>query len=137
MTDAQRRASLTGTWHNEHGSVLHLIEDGTSLQGTFRPAVGLVKGQTFPVVGVATSTCFAFVVAFGIDASITSWVGHVRHDARGYELDTLWTMAVDIADVVAPGEKWQGTWSGADRFRPGVPALVRPDSRRPSAPLTR
>jgi hypothetical protein len=134
---AHNQPTLTGTWHNEHGSVLHVVEDGARLHGTFRPAVGLAKGQTFQVVGVVTSHCFAFVVGFGVDASVTSWVGHIRHDVNGYELDTLWTMAVDVCEAVAPGESWKGTWCGADRFRPGEPALARRSSSRPSSPLAR
>jgi len=129
--------TLAGTWHNQHGSVLHVVDDGGRLMGTFRPGVGPTKGETFPIVGFATSWCFAFVVAFGADGAITSWVGHVLKDEKGFELDTLWTMAVDVRDAHAPAESWKGTWSGADRFRAGEPALAVRPTALPSAPVAR
>jgi hypothetical protein len=133
--EAEVAMNITGVWHNQHHSVLHVIEENGKLRGTFRPGVGLGKGREYPVVGVAAGDGFAFSVAFAPDRSVTAWVGHVRRGELELELETLWHMAVRLRDPQAPNDGWKGIWSGADVFKRGEPGLMRREERLPSAPL--
>ena len=113
--------SLEGSWQNQHGSVLRIDEvrsDG-SLRGTFRPAVGLARGGTFPIVGMASDDIFSFTVSFGAQG-ITSWVGH-REKSRPEELTTTWILVIGAADAREPA--WKRTLTGGDVFRSGDHAL--------------
>jgi hypothetical protein len=125
---------ISGYWHNEHSSVLRLVREDRSLSGTFRPGVGPLQGKTFPLQGVINGDQLAFLVGFGEEGSVTTWIGHICRDGGRISLDTLWDMAVRV-DAPKEADGWRGIWSGADRFEPGEPALALPrPRRRPSVP---
>jgi hypothetical protein len=111
---------LSGPWFNQHHSVLHLVQEGRRLSGTFRPGVGPLKEQSFPLLGFVLGDQVGFVVAFGPGAAVTAWVGHLVTEG----IETLWQMSVRV-DAAGRDDDWRGTWSGADLFRRGEPALVR------------
>ncbi|MFO0615376.1 MAG: avidin/streptavidin family protein [Polyangiaceae bacterium] len=126
--------SVTGVWHNQHHSILHLTSDGDRLTGTFRPGIGLLHGQSFPIQGWVLGDRVAFSVAFGPTGAITSWTGHLRGlDSTGF-LDTLWNMSVREESAAGADEGWRSIWTGADTFRRGEPGLMVIDRRRPSVP---
>jgi hypothetical protein len=126
--------SLTGTWHTQHLSVLHLIEEAGRLTGTFTPGVGPLRGSTFALQGVRLGDQVAFMVAFEKTSSVTTWVGHIRGDGAIDQLDMLWEMAVRH-EPGARDESWRGIWTGSDTINRGEPGLVVVDRRRPSVPV--
>jgi len=125
---------ITGPWHNQHHSILHLVQTGDTLSGRFVPGVGIHKGEAFPLTGRVSGDQIAFFVPFGAEGSISAWTGHVRRDASGDQLDTLWNMTVRVG-AKEPDGAWRGIWSGADTFARGEPALVRVGSQLPSVPI--
>jgi len=125
---------ITGVWHNQHHSILHLVQSDGALSGRFEPGVGIHKGESFPVMGRISGDQIAFFVPFGADGSISAWTGHIRRDAGGDQLDTLWNMTVRVGSKASDGV-WRGIWSGADTFARGEPGLVRVGSQLPSVPI--
>jgi hypothetical protein len=128
--------SLTGTWHNQHGSVLALeISPDGRVSGHFRSGTGLARGEgDFPVTGVASGDLIAFCVSFGKFDSITAWAGHVVSAAGEMRLETQWQMTVALPRR-GSSEVWKGIWTGSDVFRRGAPELATIPSKLPSHPL--
>jgi hypothetical protein len=126
--------SLTGTWHTQHLSVIHIVEESGRLTGTFRPGVGPLRGETFTLQGVRSGEQLAFMVAFDKTNSVTTWVGHIRGDVAVDHLDMLWQMAVRH-EPGSGDDSWRGIWTGSDTVNRGEPGLVLVDRRRPSVPV--
>lgn len=127
---------LAGIWHNEHGSELELVVDGTNLRGRFRSGTGLVKGRfEAEVVGFLSGNLVAFTANFGMQGSLTSWVGHVVIQDGAPRIHANWNMCVELPRD-AMTELWRGVWTGADTFEPGTaPAERRPSPTQPSYPV--
>lgn len=125
---------IAGTWHNEHGSEIDLVADGTRLTGRFRSGTGLAQGRSeSELVGFVSGNLIAFTVNFGSHGSLTAWVGHVVKEDGVICIHASWNMTVEL-----PGEDsedlWRGIWTGADKFERGTaPAKARSkSSRQPS-----
>ncbi|MFO0547931.1 MAG: avidin/streptavidin family protein [Polyangiaceae bacterium] len=127
-------STITGTWHNQHQSLVHLVEEDGRLSGRFQPAIGLCRGESFPLTGSIVGDQLAFTVSFGREGSITAWVGHVVRRGDAQEIETLWHMAIHV-DGKLGDAAWRGTLSGADTFRRGELALTTVDTKMPSVPV--
>lgn len=123
-------SAISGTWHNEHGSELHLEADPSGhVVGRFRTGVGFGKDESFDVVGRVANELVAFTVSFGPYGAITSWVGHLL--AAEQRIEALWQMTLTLPHPGRADELWKGVWSGADVFERGPAEPARPRSRRP------
>ena len=127
---------LAGTWHNEHGSEVDLVVDGTRLTGRFRSGTGLARGTTdSELVGFVSDNLIAFSANFGAYGSLTSWVGHVVMEDGMPRLHTHWNMCVELPREDAK-ELWRGIWTGADTFERGTATEERrPPFTQPSHPV--
>jgi hypothetical protein len=124
-------SNLSGTWHSEHGSELHLeVDPDGRITGRFQTGVGFGKDQSFEVIGRAQDELVAITVSFGAHGAITSWVGHlIDAEAR---IEALWHMTVALPHPGRPDELWKGVWSGSDVFRRGRAETAPRKSGRPA-----
>jgi len=111
----------TGTWHNQHGSEIHIdVGSDGRVVGTMSTGDGVARAQTFPLVGFARGDLIAFSVDFGRFGSVTSWVGHFVHEEpANVRIETLWHMATLVPHPQRSDERWKSVWTGADEFKPG------------------
>ena len=108
-------ASVTGTWANDHGSVLVIQSVGAdgSVAGTYANNAPDYKcgGIAFPIVGWMDGPRISYTVRWknaGVDcASITSWTGYFNEGRLGVE----WVLAYEEY--------------GASRIRTGSDSYMR------------
>lgn len=106
---------MTGTWANDHGSVLIINSVGPDggITGTFANNAPGYKcgGVAFPIVGWMDGPRIAYTVRWknaSVDcASITSWTGYFNEGRLGVE----WVLTFDEY--------------GAPRIRTGSDAYIR------------
>jgi len=90
---AAQTPAVTGTWANDHGSVLVIQSVGAdgSVSGTYANNAPGYKcaGVTFPIVGWMDSSRISYTVRWknaSVDcASITSWTGYFNEGRLGVE----------------------------------------------------
>ena len=112
---AAQSASVTGTWANDHGSVLVIQSVGAdgSVAGTYanNAADYKCRGIAFPIVGWMDGPRISYTVrwknAGGDCASITSWTGYFNEGRLGVE----WVLAYEEY--------------GASRIRTGSDSYMR------------
>lgn len=116
--------SYTGTWYNELGSTMTLYASGSSVWGTYSSTVGqasqsyqlagLVNTAT-PASGAGTALGWtvAWVNAYMISPSVTSWTGQYQVEPDGTEeIETLWLLVTETTE----DNDWASTQVGADLF---------------------
>jgi len=104
---------FAGTWVNELGSKVVLIQTNDSLSGTYESTVSSGGTKTVgDLVGYVDGDLIAFIVHWRDFQSITSWVGQLVPDAPKETIKTLWQMTKQV-DV---GEEWASINAGSDIF---------------------
>lgn len=105
--------NFAGTWTNDLGSQMVLVQTGDALSGSYESAVS--SGGT-PATGTLTGyvdgDLIAFIVHWDQFQAITSWVGQLAPNAPTETIKTLWQMA----NQVDAGEEWASINAGADVF---------------------
>lgn len=139
MSSQPTPVSVSGIWHNEHGSEIELtVLEGGRVAGRFRAGTGLARGgPASDLVGFTSGNLIAFAVDFGDLGSLTSWTGHVVTEGGVVCIHTNWTMCVELPRNDAE-DLWRGTWVGADRFDPGPAPEAgtrKEPTRQPSHPM--
>ena len=112
---AAQSAAVTGTWANDHGSVLVIQSVGAdgNVAGTYANNAPDYKcrGIAFPIVGWMDGPRISYTVRWknaGVDcASITSWTGYFNEGRLGVE----WVLAYEEY--------------GASRIRTGSDSYMR------------
>ena len=111
---------LSGTWHNQLGSVLTLEEDGKGgLRGTYRAAAGSVPDRTYAVTGsydpepFGPVTVLGYVVDWVQNHSVTVWSG--QYHRASDEIRATWLLTTETTGP----DDWKSTVIGHDVFRRG------------------
>ncbi|KAK3549863.1 hypothetical protein QTP86_015484 [Hemibagrus guttatus] len=113
--------NVTGEWHSELGSQLHLSVVGPEVRGVYRTAVESTRGAAGPnreakVVGVISdgpqpTVAFSVLWAKG---SCTTWVGQCfTVPGGGQVLNTFWMLRSAVTSFT---DNWDSTRLGEDRF---------------------
>jgi hypothetical protein len=129
--------SLSGKWHNQHGSEVDLIvSENGRVAGKFYSGTGLAKGEACELNGFATRTLIAFTVDFSRYDSLTSWAGHLVAERDTVVIHATWNMSVASFKANDPEILWKGTWTGSDTFRRGPSLEPRvAGGHQPSHPI--
>jgi len=107
MSFAYANESLTGTWRNDAGSEMELVEDlNGNLSGVYRTALGCEQGVAKPLVGWRNKNAVSFSVNFQDCGSLTAWSGHISNG----KISTLWQLAKADAG-------WNQILAGSATFR--------------------
>jgi hypothetical protein len=110
--------NFSGTWMNELGSTMELIQAGASLTGFYRSAV---SGAGDAVVGELAGWADGDLVAFSVNwertASLTAWTGQLVGVGAAQRLKTMWLLVQNVDDPAEPSGLWNSTLVGADSFR--------------------
>jgi hypothetical protein len=110
---------LTGVWHNQHNSELHLtVESSGRIVGCFINGVMVDGGrsESFPLTGFAKGDVFAFCADLSKYGCMTSWVGQIV-DPASKRFHAMWQM---VADAQQKSDlAWKSTWVGEDAFEAG------------------
>lgn len=112
MTDAVK--GLSGTWHNQRGSVMTVqVDDNGLLTGTYRSAVGLCPGVAHALTGrfARDSRAVAFCVHWDGTSSATAWSGAWNPSTS--TLCTTWVLT--LARPSQADDEWQNE-VGHDKF---------------------
>ena len=111
---------LLGTWVNEAGSAVTLVEEEDGrLSGHYRTELGAPDaGDGFPLTGWVQGDQLAFAVDFAPHGSLTSWTGQMSEDADGPFIRTLWHLTRDVPDEAEAEDLWGSIVSGYAVFRP-------------------
>jgi len=113
---AAAQIDFTGTWKNELGSEMTLVQNGSVLTGKYESAVSGGGGKILgDLSGWGSGRLISFSVNWPSDA-ITAWVGHLVTENGSDAMETLWQMATRMPDPTDPNELWESVLSGADRF---------------------
>lgn len=121
MKTKQRAAQsvLTGVWHNQHNSEIHLeVDESGKVSGQFITGIRCPGDscETFPLTGFANGDVFAFCVDFSQYGSMTTWVGQiVAPESKTFQ--AAWQMIVDVYQQ--KDMEWKSTWVGQDEFQAG------------------
>lgn len=82
-------AAIAGHWRNERGSTLVLRVDGSTLNGTYRTAVGNADPiDDYALSGLIAGNLLTFSVLWAGSDSLTSWTG--RYEPNDDRIHTLW-----------------------------------------------
>ena len=109
---------FTGTWRNQHGSILELqVVDGT-VNGRFESVVG-DDGQMLwvDVTGRALGDVITWSAVYPGYGIVVAWVGQHSVGEGAGAIHTHWIHATNLPD---PGEKewmWFSNRIGSDVFR--------------------
>ncbi|KQP34672.1 avidin [Methylobacterium sp. Leaf102] len=104
---------FAGTWVNEGGSEVVLVQTNDALSGTYESAVssgGIKAAGT--LVGYVDGDLIAFTVHWEAFQAITSWVGQLLPNAPRETIKTLWQMTKQVDS----GEEWASINAGSDTF---------------------
>jgi len=102
---------FSGTWVNELGSEVELVQTGGMLSGTYESAVSSGNTTTTgDLQGYVDGDLISFVVHWRNFQAITAWVGQL--DKNGATMNTLWQMTKQV-DI---GDEWASINAGADYF---------------------
>jgi heme-degrading monooxygenase HmoA len=105
--------NFTGTWKNELGSTMTLVQTGGTLAGEYESAVSSDGSTTIgDLQGYADGDLIAFVVHWRDFEAITAWAGQLEPGSSPETIETLWQMAKQVA----VGEEWSSINAGADKF---------------------
>jgi hypothetical protein len=102
---------FSGTWVNELGSEVELVQTNDVLSGTYKSAVS--SGHTTTsgdLQGYVDGGLISFVVHWRKFQAITAWVGQL--EKNGATMKTLWQMT----EQVDAGDEWASINAGADYF---------------------
>lgn len=107
---------LSGIWHNQHNSQMHIeIDESGKITGYFLS--GTISSQdaptSYPLTGFTVGDVFSFCVAFSNHGTITTWIGQVLNKEEE-AFEASWQMVVDAHQN--KDQSWKSTWSGQDRF---------------------
>ncbi len=107
---------FTGTWKNELGSEMTLVQTGQSLTGKYE---SVVSGKGHKITGELSGWANQRLISVSVNwptPAITAWVGHlVREDGKD-AIETLWQMTTGMQNPEDPSELWESVFAGADRF---------------------
>lgn len=105
--------NFAGTWKNELGSQMTLIQSGDSLTGEYESAVSSGGGTTIgDLSGFVDGDLIAFLVHWRDFEAITSWVGQLEPGATTETIKTLWQMTKQVPS----GDEWASINAGSDTF---------------------
>lgn len=127
---------LSGIWHNQHNSQMHLeIDESGKITGYFLS--GTISSEeasnSYPLTGFTVGAVFSFCVAFSNHGTVTTWIGQVV-DNEEETFDASWQMVVDAHQNKE--HSWKSTWSGQDKFFRGPRELhICPSPDDASHPL--
>lgn len=116
---------LLGSWVNQNGSVLEILEvEEDQLKGVFESKKGrAAKDKSYTVVGCVNGDIVSFVVNFKSEEanlhSITSFSGRLARDQEGIEqIHTLWVLARQFEDseMSKPTQAWNAFITNSDVF---------------------
>ena len=129
--------SVSGTWYNQHGSVLTLeVDPRGRLSGEFRSHSGLAKPSDPCIVkGFVASQLISFIADFSQFDSLTSWTGHRVTEEEQEVIRACWHMAVMLPMKDRAEETWRGVWTGEDEFRRAPFKQRSGEGRLPSHPF--
>lgn len=135
-TKEQVQKLLSGVWHNQHNSQMHIeVDESGKIAGCFLSGVISQEDTAtyYPLTGFALGDVFAFSVAFSNHGTITTWIGQVV-DEEGASFEASWQMVVDANQDKE--KSWKSKWSGQDRFVRGPRELETcPSPKDASHPL--
>jgi len=104
---------FAGTWKNELGSQMVLVQANGVLSGEYESAVSsggtTTKGD---LQGYADGDLISFVVHWRDFQAITAWVGQLEPSVAPERLKTLW----QLVKQVKAGEEWSSINAGSDVF---------------------
>ena len=104
---------FSGTWENELGSGMVLVQTNDVLSGTYESAVSGGGGSTTgDLQGYVDGDLISFVVHWRSFQAITAWVGQLVPNASPAQILMLWQMT----QQVAVGDEWQSINAGTDTF---------------------
>jgi hypothetical protein len=104
---------FAGTWINELGSEVVLVQTNGMLSGTYESAVSSGGTKTAgDLQGYVDGDLISFVVHWRDFQAITAWVGQLDPEAAEETINTLWQMTKQVA----VGEEWSSINAGADYF---------------------
>lgn len=110
--------NFSGTWLNELGSTMELIQAGSSLTGFYRSAVsGTGDAVVGELAGWADGDLVSFTVNWERTASLTAWTGQLVGAGAGQRLKTMWLLVQNVEDPAEASGLWNATLVGADTFR--------------------
>lgn len=105
--------NFAGTWINELGSEVVLVQTGYALSGTYESAVSTGGTKTTgDLVGYVDGDLISFSVHWRDFQAITAWVGQLDPKAPKDTINTLWQMTKQVA----AGDEWASINAGADTF---------------------
>ncbi len=115
---------VSGTWMNQNGSLVELIEEDGRVSGWYESRKGrAVSGKRYAVSGQRNGEVIAFQVNWQDDAinvhSITSFSGRLVRDANGEAIHTVWVLARQFEDEAQskPTAAWNAFLTNSDLFR--------------------
>lgn len=119
QTKTSIQTILSGVWHNQHNSEMHLeVDESGKIVGCFINGINRIddRSESFPLSGFARGDVFSFVVDFSRYGCMTSWVGQIV-DPGNKTFTASWQMITD-----AHRQKewcWKSIFVGQDTFASG------------------
>jgi len=111
------QVDFTRTWKNELGSEMTVVQTDQALVGKYvSPASGTNQTVEGPLVGWVDGQVISFTVNWTTLPSITTWAGHLVKGDRKDAIETLWQLALTMANPDDPLDLWESVFAGADRF---------------------
>lgn len=105
--------NFAGTWNNELGSTMTLVQTGDTLSGEYESAVSSGGSTTIgDLQGYADGDLIAFIVHWRDFEAITAWAGQLEPNVSPDTIKTLWQMTKQVA----AGEEWSSINAGSDEF---------------------
>jgi hypothetical protein len=109
---------FTGSWKNQHGSVLELQMDGEQIRGRFESGVGEWDSDPhwIEVSGKAQEDLITFCASFRTHGSLVSWVG--RHTLRdgADQIQAEWLHITNVPHDREGPWLWSANRIGFDTF---------------------
>jgi hypothetical protein len=104
---------FSGTWINELGSKVSLVQANDTLTGTYTSAVSSGGSSTVgDLLGYVDGNLIAFVVHWRDFQAISTWAGQLEPHAQKETIKTLWQMTKQVPD----GDEWASINAGSDIF---------------------
>ncbi len=105
--------NFAGTWVNELGSEMTLVQTGDTLTGEYTSTKSDGGGKTSGFLqGYVDGDLISFIVHWEEYQAITSWVGQLEPGSPKETIKTLWQMTKQVPQ----GEEWASINSGSDSF---------------------
>ena len=109
---------FSGTWKNQHGSLLQIRMDGMEIRGRFESAVG-EQGEGshgVDISGKAQDDLITFFASLPSHGSLVSWVGqHTVHDGVD-QIQAGWLHVTNVPDDRELTWMWSANRVGFDIF---------------------